>query len=627
MPSGLVLSVLILCLLLSLGLSVIVTLIPFVLLVLLVTRVVVPHTGLLVQHLYPLSIARVGHLAILRITLWLSGGKYHSRFLNTRTVLSRKHGVFIHAIPVLADNYCYAVICRGGATFLIDVGDATAVLAALELINSKYKYVEPGGMTVEAILSTHKHHDHTAGNVPFLKKHPLVRVLGAACEGVPGVTDTLKHGDTVRLLDGRVVVAVTAVPCHTRGSLLYTVTGGEAERDSPVCVFTGDTLFCGGCGAPFEAGFVGSSTNVSMTFVELLTVAVPPTTRTSCVRLFPGHEYTSMLLDNQTKTLSGEAANRMGPAAWFTLSSALFELHHKGNSAHAKGNGAEGTVPVSLTRELKLNPEFRRLLWCAVSLKAFILEWSESERDCGETGVVDLESVVVESDCCADTGADDDDEIFSSEESVFETFFSADITDIVERLKSREITPSEAADTITELRRSGLEARDAREKRDECIVVAENGNTTVSPNAKRDNLIRVLVTLGASPPALCRADVEGMNLRAGGVGEDCVVGLSRLLLALRRLGRYSNIVESGLMRAFEAAAESGEVTAGALADAVCGGKKPVPSKLRMCLPCCGGGGSNGSGELMVAVNGQEGPERGKNAVGRACKICKFDCGH
>ena len=44
-------------------------------------------------------------------------------------------------------------------------------------------------------------------------------------------------------LGGLVVQAVHA-PCHTRGSLVYVLRG-----PTPVA-FVGDTLFCGGCGAP-----------------------------------------------------------------------------------------------------------------------------------------------------------------------------------------------------------------------------------------------------------------------------------------------------------------------------------------------------------------------------------------
>jgi hypothetical protein len=55
------------------------------------------------------------------------------------------------------------------------------------------------------------------------------------------------------------LVHVSAVPCHTRGSVLFRIPGFNQRRDA---VFTGDTLFCGGCGAPFE----GDATSMQVKF-------------------------------------------------------------------------------------------------------------------------------------------------------------------------------------------------------------------------------------------------------------------------------------------------------------------------------------------------------------------------
>ena len=59
------------------------------------------------------------------------------------------------------------------------------------------------------------------------------------------------------------LVHVSAVPCHTRGSVLFRIPGFDHRRDA---VFTGDTLFCGGCGAPFE----GDATSMQVSMVQIL---------------------------------------------------------------------------------------------------------------------------------------------------------------------------------------------------------------------------------------------------------------------------------------------------------------------------------------------------------------------
>jgi hypothetical protein len=148
---------------------------------------------------------------------------------------------------------------------------------ALKYLNARFEYApppppsfpspnllhflrySPHGIQIEAILSTHKHHDHTAGNLTFKKNYPhcipsssQLEIVGSAVEGVPGCTRAVRHGDEVAYSAGRIRLKVVAVPCHTRGSVCFVL--ADASASSACCVFTGDALFCGGCGAPFEAG-------------------------------------------------------------------------------------------------------------------------------------------------------------------------------------------------------------------------------------------------------------------------------------------------------------------------------------------------------------------------------------
>jgi hydroxyacylglutathione hydrolase len=81
-------------------------------------------------------------------------------------------------------------------------------------------------------------------------------------------------GDTVRVAD--VEARCIHIPGHTLGAVAYYVDAG-GER----VVFTGDTLFCAGCGRLFE----GTPAQMHASLARLL--ELPGDTRIHC-----GHEYT-----------------------------------------------------------------------------------------------------------------------------------------------------------------------------------------------------------------------------------------------------------------------------------------------------------------------------------------------
>jgi len=71
-----------------------------------------------------------------------------------------------------------------------------------------------------------------------------------------------------------------ATPCHTKDSICYYVTDRSLPDAAPV-VFTGDTLFTGGCGRFFEGD--GTQMNAALTYLGTL----PNSTL-----VYSGHEYT-----------------------------------------------------------------------------------------------------------------------------------------------------------------------------------------------------------------------------------------------------------------------------------------------------------------------------------------------
>jgi hydroxyacylglutathione hydrolase len=134
-------------------------------------------------------------------------------------------------------------------------------------------------INLTAIINTHHHWDHAGGNKEMLKQFPSTPTIigGKDCDSV---TKTPAHNSKFSV--GR-DISVTALhtPCHTQDSICYFV---EDSSKSPPerAVFTGDTLFIGGCGKFFE----GTPQQMHAALNDTL-ASLPDDTR-----VYPGHEYT-----------------------------------------------------------------------------------------------------------------------------------------------------------------------------------------------------------------------------------------------------------------------------------------------------------------------------------------------
>jgi hydroxyacylglutathione hydrolase len=172
--------------------------------------------------------------------------------------------IFVAVIPALGDNFIY--LCRYGRdkAFVVDPGDARVVEAEIQKQRVELTH----------ILLTHHHFDHTAGAGELRKKY--------GCEVIAAGAGPLRLGETN--------VEIIATPGHTKDSVCYYV------RDkSEKAVFTGDTLFVGGCGRPMEC----TRQQMWQSLEKLL--ALPDETEVYC-----GHDYT---LDNYNFALSIEPGN------------------------------------------------------------------------------------------------------------------------------------------------------------------------------------------------------------------------------------------------------------------------------------------------------------------------------
>lgn len=134
--------------------------------------------------------------------------------------------------------------------------------------------VDSGKINLTAIVNTHHHWDHAGGNKEMLKQFPNTPIIGGKdCESV---SRTPKNGEKFKIGE-KISVTPLYTPCHTQDSICYFCEDGNEKA-----VFTGDTLFVGGCGKFFE----GSPAEMNTALNETL-AALPDDTK-----VFPGHEYT-----------------------------------------------------------------------------------------------------------------------------------------------------------------------------------------------------------------------------------------------------------------------------------------------------------------------------------------------
>ena len=218
-------------------------------------------------------------------------------------------------VPQLSDNYAYLVIdSDSGDAGVVDCAEAGPVLAE----------VRQQGVRLVAVLATHHHFDHVGGNEDLLAAHPDLSIYGSADDAprIPGITNPVQDGDQLSI--GGLTARVILIPAHTSGHVAYHFADHGA-------VFTGDTLFAGGCGRLFE----GDAGQMMASLGKL--ASLPDETRVYC-----GHEYTEKNLEFASELEPGNSA-----------------LSRKLAAVRALRAEGEPTVPSTISDEKQTNPFLR----------------------------------------------------------------------------------------------------------------------------------------------------------------------------------------------------------------------------------------------------------------------------
>ncbi len=223
------------------------------------------------------------------------------------------------ALPAFSDNYIW-MFDDGRHAVVVDPGEAGPVLAALEARR----------LELAAILVTHHHADHVGG-VDALRSRLRGEVYGPTREHIPEPCQKVAGGDRLQVFG--VDFEVLDVPGHTSGHIAWftpDLDRGAAAHGAPV-VFSGDTLFSGGCGRLFE----GTPAQMWQSLSRLS--ALPADTRVCC-----GHEYT---LANLRFASAVEPANA--------------DIEAYTDWCRSERAAGRPTLPSSIGRERQVNPFLR----------------------------------------------------------------------------------------------------------------------------------------------------------------------------------------------------------------------------------------------------------------------------
>ncbi len=221
------------------------------------------------------------------------------------------------AVPCLSDNYAY-LLCFGDEALVIDPSEEEPVLQALD------------GRRLVGVWCTHHHWDHIGG-VPALQARFGAPVVGSRVDLDRGLIEGQSQGvsDGEVLRTGPFEARVHSIPGHTLGAVAFELEGH---------IFTGDTLFAGGCGRVFE----GTMPMMRQSLARLAALD-------GALRVWSGHEYT-------VKNLEFALELAPEPAVAARLRSVR---ERRAAGAHTMGE------PLSLERET--NPFLR---WAAPAVAA-----------------------------------------------------------------------------------------------------------------------------------------------------------------------------------------------------------------------------------------------------------------
>ncbi|CCH58739.1 hypothetical protein TBLA_0A09550 [Henningerozyma blattae CBS 6284] len=160
-------------------------------------------------------------------------------------------------------------------SWLIDPGEPLEVIP--QLSHSEI-------CSIEAVVNTHHHYSHSGGNIAIVTtvrqhSHKTIPVI-AGSDTVFGITDHPYNLQKYKM--GSLDITFLRTPCHTQDSLCLYV---KDEFTKEKCIFTGDTLFIGGCG-----NFIEGTSDEMYNSLNLRILTIIGKDNWATTKIYPGHE-------------------------------------------------------------------------------------------------------------------------------------------------------------------------------------------------------------------------------------------------------------------------------------------------------------------------------------------------
>ena len=176
--------------------------------------------------------------------------------------------MIINQIKVGFDNFSYLIYCEETKkAAILDPGYDTDKLIRLLSSNK---------LTLEYIIATHYHADHTSGIQKIKTLYPSAKIIASKIDGLKlqsKIDIKIKEDSILKL--GKINLNFILTPGHTPGSICIVVDNKA--------LLTGDTLFIGDCGRTDLSG--GDLVEMFKTLQEKI-MPLP-----DHLIVYPGHDY------------------------------------------------------------------------------------------------------------------------------------------------------------------------------------------------------------------------------------------------------------------------------------------------------------------------------------------------
>ena len=143
--------------------------------------------------------------------------------------------------------------CLSHASYYVGSGSEAAIVDPQRDVQQYLDEAEANGQTIKYVIETHSHADFVSGHTELAAKTGAQIVFGQrAATAFP--TLKVKDGDAIKI--GSIELTFLETPGHTPEGITIVAKDNESP-ESPLKIFTGDTLFIGDVGRPDLIGSKG----------------------------------------------------------------------------------------------------------------------------------------------------------------------------------------------------------------------------------------------------------------------------------------------------------------------------------------------------------------------------------